>query len=69
MNLRTRLLFSFVASFLVRHEFIEFGDILVLDVDHFLQFLDIDLLDVFFARGPLVVFYAADAADDFGDAL
>ena len=58
-----------VAPFLGRHELIELGDILVLDMHHFLQLLDVDLLDVLHARGPLALLQAEDAADHFDDAL
>ena len=55
--------------FLRCHILIELGDILVGDVHRCLQFLDVDLLDVLNARGPLTLLEAHDAADDFDDAL
>ena len=43
-------------------------DVLVY-VDHLLQLLDVDFLDVLLARGPVALLEADDAADDLDDAL
>ena len=42
---------------------------LVLHVHHLLQLVDVDLLHVLHARGPLAGLEADDAADDLGDSL
>ena len=53
----------------MRHNLIELRDILVGDVHRRLQLLDVDLLDVLDARGPLAGLEAQDTADDLDEAL
>ena len=55
--------------FLGDHVFVERRNILVFHVHHFLQFVDVDFLDVLLARRPLTLANADNAADDLDETL
>src|SRR5512138_1115716 len=59
----------FCMSVFLRDVRVELLDVLVLDVDHLLQLVDVHFLDVFLARRPLALLQAHDAADDLDDSL
>src|SRR3989454_9630181 len=66
----TTLFRSASLALLLRHDIlVQLLDVLVLDVQLLLQFVDVDFLHVLLARRPRALPDADDAADDLDDAL